>query len=85
MALETSISDNQDISWCEEASQKQPDSKRLVINMLNIAHVRLFVFSFGDVELVSNECAEMNLIGNENKRDEKHMEVNMTLTNVSKA
>ena len=44
-----------------------------------------FVFSFGDVELVSNECAEMNLIGNENKRDEKHMEVNMTLTNVSKA
>ena len=65
VALETSILDNQDISWCEEASQKQPDSKRLVINMLNIAHVRLFVFSFGDVELVSNECAEMNLIGNE--------------------
>ena len=85
MALETSISDNQDISWCEEASQKQPDSKRLVIDMLDIAHVRLFVFHFGDVELVSNECAEMNLIGNENKRDEKHMEVNMTLTNVSKA
>ena len=66
MALETSISDNQDISWCEEASQKQPDSKRLVISISHIAHVRLFVFSFGDVEFVSNECAEMNLIGNEN-------------------
>ena len=65
MALETSISDNQDISWCEEASQKQPDSKRLVISMLDIAHVRLFVFSFSDVELVSNECAEMYLIENE--------------------
>ena len=33
--------------------------------MLDIAHVRLFVFSFDDVELVSNECAEMYLIGNE--------------------
>ena len=65
MALETSISDNQDISWCDEASLKQPDSKRLVISMLDIAHVRLFVFSFDDVELVSNECAEMYLIGNE--------------------
>ena len=65
MAFETSFSDNQDTSWCEEASQKQPDSKRLVISMLDIAHVRLFVFSFDDVELVSNECAEMYLIGNE--------------------
>ena len=65
MALETSISDNQDISWCEEASQKQPDSKRLVMSRLDIAHVLLFVFSFCDVKF-SNECAEMNLIGNEN-------------------
>ena len=53
--------------------------------MLDIAHVLLFVFSFGDVELVSNEYAEMNLIGNENQRDVKHMEVNMISTNVSKA
>jgi len=55
VALETSISDNQDISWCDEGSLKQPDSKRPRLELF------LNKMEWYLATLAEPECSEVDL------------------------
>merc|ERR1719357_745482 len=72
VALETSISENQDISWCDEASLKQPDSKRR-----RESCVEAMSFSFSQA-LISETCPFTQPLGSDGHSQDYERESALT-------